>query len=732
MNLKNKLIIGCAQTDENYGLSKHKKFEEVLNNAIKSGINFLDTSPHYKNNNSIIKKFTNKKNSQIISKLKFNYNLDRNFETKIKKAIEEELSSYNVDNLYAILIHDPLLPLNSDKWKIVSKVLNKYKKKNLIKKIGISIYNTFELDNILNIFTPDIIQFPLNVFYQSFTNIELLKKLKKKKIELHARSIFLQGSLLKKLYELNPELKIWNKEFSKWSKFLSKNKINALKASLIFALKNSLIDKFVIGLDNKKQFQDLKKEFLNIQKNKKILNNFNFDELKTDNIILSDPRYWYSINREEKLNYKKWLDVKDNVLNGGMLLSKRPDQFLPVGWPTFYSKAKGCFIWDLKNKKYLDFSLMGVGTNILGYSNKRINRDVIKSIHKGSMSTLNSGLDKLLADKLIRLHSWSEIAAFSRTGAEANALAIRISRIVSGRDEIAICGYHGWHDWYLSSNISNKKNLDAIHLSGLSTIGIPKKLKGLTHPFKYNDIKGFKKLIKKNPNIGTVFMEVERNEKPKNNFLKQIRNITEKNNIVLIFDECTSGFRETNGGLHKKYKIYPDIAVFGKALGNGIPITVVLGKKEIMTKSIKSFMSSTFWTDATGPAAALSTLNEMERIKSWKKISKIGKKIKNKWTKLSKKYKIKIRIQGIDALPSFSFDSNFNLYLKTFLTQEMLKKNILATNSVYCCVEHEKYLSIYFAELEKIFSRIKNILKLKNISNYLRFPVSQPGFSRLN
>ena len=113
------------------------------------------------------------------------------------------------------------------------------------------------------------------------------------------------------------------------------------------------------------------------------------------------------------------------------------------------------------------------------------------------MSTLNSGLDKLLADKLIRLHSWSEIAAFSRTGAEANALAIRISRIVSGRDEIAICGYHGWHDWYLSSNISNKKNLDAIHLSGLSTIGIPKKLKGLTHPFKYNDIKGFKKLIKK-------------------------------------------------------------------------------------------------------------------------------------------------------------------------------------------------------------------------------------------
>ena len=731
MNLKNKLILGCAQSDKKYGLSRNKKFEEVLECAIKSEINFLDTSPHYKNNNFIIKKFKDK-NLEIISKLKFDYDLDKNYEIKIKADINNVLKLNNTKKLYAILVHDPLLPLHSKKWKIVSRVLRQLKKKKIIKKIGISIYNTFELNNILDIFTPDIIQFPLNVFYQPFSDNKLLKKLKKKKIELHARSIFLQGSLLKKYHKLIPQLKIWNKDFLKWSKFLSENKVNALKASLIFALKNNLIDKFVIGLDNKKQFESLKKEFLNIQKNKSIINIFNFKKLSSDNIILSDPRYWYSINREEKLNYKKWLDVKDKVLNGGMLLSKRPDQFLPIGWPTFYSKAKSCHIWDLKNKKYLDFSLMGVGTNILGYSNKRINRNVIKTINRGSISTLNSGLDKLLADKLIKLHPWSKIAVFSRTGAEANAIAIRISRIASEKDEIAICGYHGWHDWYLSSNISNKKNLDAVHLSGLSTIGIPKKLRGLTHPFKYNDIKGFKRLIKKNPNIGTVFMEVERNEKPKNNFLKQIRNITEKNNIILIFDECTSGFRETNGGLHKKYKIYPDIAVFGKALGNGIPITVVLGKKQIMSKSIKSFISSTFWTDATGPAAAISTLNEMERIKSWKKISKTGKKIKNKWAKLSKKYEIKIRIQGIDALPSFSFDSKLNLYLKTFITQEMLKKNILATNSVYCCVEHEKYLSIYFAELEKIFSKIKNILQIKNISNYLRFPVSQPGFSRLN
>ena len=324
------------------------------------------------------------------------------------------------------------------------------------------------------------------------------------------------------------------------------------------------------------------------------------------------------------------------------------------------------------------------------------------------------------------------MTTFARTGGEANAIAIRIARIFSKRDEIAICGYHGWHDWYLSTNLKNKNNLDEIHLSGLSTIGIPKKLKGLTHPFKYNDIKSFKKILKKYPNIGTVFMEVERNEKPKKNFLKQIRKITKNKNIVLIFDECTSGFRETYGGLHKKYKIYPDLAVFGKSLGNGIPITAVIGKKEIMNHAKKSFISSTFWTDGTGPAAAISTLNEMDRVKSWKKISNIGKKIKKRWTQLSRKHQIKIKVYGIDALPSFHFEGKMNLYFKTFLTQEMLKKNILSSNSVYCCVQHEKYLNIYFKELDKVFFKIKKIINSGSLTRFLKHPVSLPGFSRLN
>ena len=174
------------------------------------------------------------------------------------------------------------------------------------------------------------------------------------------------------------------------------------------------------------------------------------------------------------------------------------------------------------------------------------------------------------------------------------------------------------------------------------------------------------------------------------------------------------------------------MAVFGKSLGNGIPITAVIGSKNIMESALNSFISSTFWTDATGPAAAISTLREMKKLKSWKKISLTGKKIKKYWKYLAKKHKIKIDINGIDAMPSFMFDHELNLYLRTFMTQEFLKRGILVTNTIYCCIYHEKYLQIYFKELDKIFAEINKFIKNKSILKKLEFPVSIPGFSRLN
>jgi len=348
------------------------------------------------------------------------------------------------------------------------------------------------------------------------------------------------------------------------------------------------------------------------------------------------------------------------------------------------------------------------------------------------MSTLNASEEVFLAEKLIKMHPHFQMVRFAKTGGEANAIAIRIARAATSRDKIAICGYHGWHDWYLAANLKNNKNLNNHLLNGLNPKGVPSNLKDTTFPFEYNDIASLKRIIKRHK-IGIIKMEVFRNVKPKNNFLKKVRHIATKNKIVLIFDECTCGFRETFGGLHKKYKVYPDMCILGKAIGNGYPLTVVMGKEEIMQNAQDTFISSTFWTDKIGSVAALKTLDEMQKNKTWVKISETGKIIKKKWKKLSIKYKLKLNILGLDALPSFSIESANWLKYKTFITQEMLKNNILASNAVYVSTCHnEKQIKKYFKILDGIFCKIKKFEKGLNVDKYLHSPTCHSSFKRLN
>ena len=415
------------------------------------------------------------------------------------------------------------------------------------------------------------------------------------------------------------------------------------------------------------------------------------------------------------------------------MLSKRPALFAPDIWPTYFIKAKDICVWDKDNIKYYDFSLMGIGTNILGYCNYKIDKPVINAIKKSNMSTLNCYEEVNLAEILLKLHSWSGMCKFTRTGGEANTVALRIARCNTNKTNVAICGYHGWHDWYLSSNLQKKNNLEKHLLRDLETKGINIKLKDTCYPFEYNNFNQLKKIVRKK-NIGVIFMEVSRNYKPKDNFLKKVRKLADDHKIILIFDECTSGFRETFGGLHLKYKVNPDICVLGKSLGNGYPINAVIGKTEIMKKSSDSFMSSTFWSDRIGPVAAISTLKEMKKIKSWEYISKQGKYVKEKWKLLAKKHKIKINILGLDSMPVFNFIHKNNLAYKTFLTQEMLKRRILATNAIYISTKHnKKNLNKYFKILDLIFLKIKKLQKLK-LSNeeFLETRISQENFKRLN
>tara|TARA_B100001057_G_scaffold501098_1_gene620523 strand:- start:22995 stop:25028 length:2034 start_codon:yes stop_codon:yes gene_type:complete len=430
---------------------------------------------------------------------------------------------------------------------------------------------------------------------------------------------------------------------------------------------------------------------------------------------------------------KLWRRAKSLIPGGNMILSKRPELFHPDLWPAYFNKAKGCEIWDLDGKKYTDVSLMGVGSNILGYANSEVDNAVKSAISKSNISTLNCAEEVELCERLVAMHPWSDMARLARTGGEASAIAVRIARAASGKSKIAFCGYHGWHDWYLSANLKSTDGLKPHLMPGLDPAGVPKSLKNTAIPFNYNKFHELEKIVREH-DIGTIKMEVSRNQKPENNFLKKVRALCNKKKIILIFDECSSGFRQSFGGLHKIYGVNPDMAWFGKALGNGYGITAIIGKREIMDCAQNSFISSTFWSERSGPVAANKTLDIMEKTKSWETITEIGNEVQKKWKFLAKKNNINIQLNGIPALSTFSIVSNDWLKYKTFITQEMLKKGYLATNAIFVSVKHNtKILKNYFEILDQLFYQISEFERgKKSVDEKLKGVICHSGFKRLN
>lgn len=438
------------------------------------------------------------------------------------------------------------------------------------------------------------------------------------------------------------------------------------------------------------------------------------------------------MNKSKNSGAELWKRAKVTIPGGNMLLSKRAEMFLPDQWPAYFSKAKGCKVWDLDGNEYVDMSIMGIGTNTLGYGHPEVDAAVMQTVSSGNMSTLNCPEEVYLAEKLAQMHPWADMVRFARSGGEANAVAIRIARAASGRDKVAICGYHGWHDWYLSANLGDDKNLDGHLLPGLEPKGVPRDLKGTVLPFSYNNFAELEALVS-NHDIGVIKMEVVRNMGPEDNFLHKVRKLATDNNIVLIFDECTSGFRETFGGLHKKYGVEPDMAMFGKALGNGYGITATIGRREVMEAAQSTFISSTFWTERIGPTAALKTLEVMERIKSWDSITQTGLQIRKGWQLLADQNGLGIDIWGLPSLGGYTIQSDNALEYKTLITQEMLGKGYLVSNTVYACTEHTpNIVEGYFDALSSIFRLIKECEDGRDVMGLLKGPLCHAGFKRLN
>ncbi len=499
--------------------------------------------------------------------------------------------------------------------------------------------------------------------------------------------------------------------------FKNRTNLSSLRMTLDYKTDFVIIKKLYDILKKKKFFY--LKDIVKLMKQKKIT--FHSKNI-TKSKILKEP-----------YGMKLWKRAKKIIPGGNMLLSKRPEIFLPDRWPTYYKRAKGCQIWDVSGKKFIDMSLMGVGTNILGYSNKRIDDVVVKNLRNGNLSSLNNYEEVKLSEILLKINPWADMVKLARTGGEANAISIRIARAHSNSDKIAFCGYHGWHDWYLSANLNDKKNLDFHLLKDLPLKGIPKNLKNTIFPFMYNDINGLEKIIR-TQKIGIIKMEVQRDIEPKNNFLKKVRQLANKNKIILIFDECTSGFRQCFGGLHSYYGVNPDIATYGKALGNGYAITAIVGKKKIMNQAQNTFISSTFWTERIGPSAAIETLKIMKEKKSWDIITKKGKEIKERWKEISDKYELDMKIFGLDAVAKFLFVEKKGQEYKTYITQEFLKKNFLASNCIFLSTEHsDSLIEKYINEFDKIAEKIALIkYHKKDIKNFLDVKKAHETLKRLN
>jgi len=428
-----------------------------------------------------------------------------------------------------------------------------------------------------------------------------------------------------------------------------------------------------------------------------------------------------------------YIKAKRLIPGGTQLLSKRPEMFLPDLWPAYYSKAKGCQIWDLDNNQYTDMSYMGIGSCILGYADDTVNSAVKEAVDNGNMTTLNAPEEVELAELLCDLHPWADEVRYARSGGESMAVAVRIARAKTGKDVVLFCGYHGWHDWYLAANLADDEALDGHLIPGLSPRGVPRGLKGTSFPFKYNDVDGFLALYEEHKdNIAAIVMEPLRNVHPDQDFIDAIHEKTQESDVVLIVDEITAGWRLNLGGAHLILGIQPDIAVFGKAISNGFPMGVIIGKKEVMDAAQDTFISSTYWTDRIGFVSSLATIHALQKSSVIEHLNDMGKKIQEGWSKAANKHGLDIHVDGIYPLGHFGFDHEDSLVLKTLFTKLMLEKSFLATTAYYASyAQKEEDINNYLQAVDEVFKVLAGYISEGNVNLQLETPVCHSGFSRL-
>ena len=357
---------------------------------------------------------------------------------------------------------------------------------------------------------------------------------------------------------------------------------------------------------------------------------------------------------------------------GSQTFSKSRTQY-PVGIsPLFAKNAKGSRLQDLDGNWYVDL-VSSLAAITIGYGDKEIKKAVRKQLGKGVIFSLPGKLEEEVASLMVELIPSAEMVRFGKNGTDATSAAVRLARAYTGRDLIAVCGYHGWQDWYIGSTSRDK--------------GVPHATKSLTKSFKYNDISTLKQLISEFPEqFAAVVMEPMNVIYPSDNFLEDVREICDENGIILVFDETITGFRFSKGGAQQQFGVTPDLSTFGKGLANGYPLSAVVGKKEIMREMEEIFFSGTFGGELLSLAAAKVVLKKHKEHDISSELTSIGNELKTKVEEIIQNCRLE-KVLNLSGHPTWVFlnwtaTEEYSVEeLKTFFMQEMFQRGVLILNT---------------------------------------------------
>jgi glutamate-1-semialdehyde aminotransferase len=419
--------------------------------------------------------------------------------------------------------------------------------------------------------------------------------------------------------------------------------------------------------------------------------------------------------------YKKSEKLLQQALNviplGSQTFSKSLTQYPRGVSPFFIEKGKGARVWDVDGNEYIDF-VNSLAAVTLGYCDEDIDKAVQEQMKNGVTFSLPHTLEIEVAEKLIEIIPCAEKVRFAKNGTDATSASIRIARAYTGKEHIAVCGYHGWQDWYIGSTTRD--------------LGVPQAVKALTHKFEYNNIKSLEKIFQEQE-LACVIMEPMNIEYPKDDFLEKVKKLVHKNNALLIFDETITGFRYSIGGAQKLFNVVPDLATFGKGMANGYPLSAVVGSDEIMKKVEDIFFSGTFAGETLSLAAANAVIDKYKQIPVTEHLFEMGTYLLQQLNKLIDDNNLN-DIFWTSGHPSWSFlhikdQQKYNSFeIKTFFLQEMFKRGILALGLHNLSLAHSKkeidrLISCYAEVLPMIKQHIDNQTLLKNIQGEILEPL---------